>query len=241
MGDAEKINKEPDEEIQNQVKANILVMRAKNAYDRGDYVDSISLLKEALEFLPGNSSIWFELALSYRESNDIYEEIECYKRIVNIGFADAEIWLNMALAYRIISKPAEELYCLVMAADKGVEYAFQEDAKMLVVDRYRELTTSKVLARNPMSNEYYVPVYDPEEDKDADQGTCMVCFEKVDKVKEDGQLLMCPHCKRIAHFVCLASWLQQNEICPVCHGPLDFSLENYDFKKVMGLGNTNGE
>ncbi|MBD3187062.1 hypothetical protein GF325_09560 [Candidatus Bathyarchaeota archaeon] len=224
-----------DEEMQQQVKANVLLSRARAQYNEGEYRKSINTLKEILEILPENASIWFELALSYRESSEFDEEIKCYKRIIHLGADDAEMWLNMALAFRIIGKPSEELYCLIMAADKGVDYEIQGDAKLLVVDRYQQLTRSMIQAKDPMSNEYFVPVYDDLEDDAPDQGNCMVCFEKVDKIKEEGQLLVCPHCKRIAHFICLASWLQNNEICPVCHNILDFSLDNYDFKQVMGI------
>ncbi|MFX0100174.1 MAG: tetratricopeptide repeat protein [Candidatus Hodarchaeota archaeon] len=228
-------NPELDEETKKQVLLNVNLMKARNAYENGDYTESIQLLEEVLEAIPDNSSVWLDLAKSYREQGDLESEMKCYKKVVALKDAGAETWLDMALNYRIIGREPEELFCLIMAADKGVDLMFEESSKAIVVDRYRELTISKVQARNPMSHEYDVPIFDSSMAEDEDQGTCFICFKKVDKVKEKGQLLMCPHCKRVAHFICLGSWLELNQICPVCHGALSFNLEDYELDKVMGI------
>ncbi|NMC07616.1 MAG: tetratricopeptide repeat protein [Candidatus Lokiarchaeota archaeon] len=226
----------PDD-IQKQVKANVFMMKAAEAYEAGEYDDAIDLLKEAISIVPENSSLWFELAKGHRELGEFDKEIDCYKRIVDMKADDGQVWLNMALAYRVIGKYPEEMYALVMAADKGTDITGSDEEKAVIIDRYKELLGQRIQARNPFSHEDRVPVYNPDMDEAADQATCMICFQKIDKRKEEGELLMCPHCKRIGHFVCLASWLQtpSNQICPVCHGLLDFSLENYDMKVALGI------
>jgi tetratricopeptide (TPR) repeat protein len=231
--------KKPDanEDIQKQVKANILMMRASEAYETGEYEESIKFLKEAVELVPENASLWYELAKAYRELSDFTSEIDCYKKVIDLKADDAELWLNMALSYRIMGKSPEEMYCLIVASDKGADIIGEDVDKAIVIDRYKELVAQKIRSRNPFSKEDRVPVYEPDATENPDQATCMICFMKVDKVKDKGQILMCPHCKRVGHFVCLASWLQNpsNQICPVCHGPLDFDFENYDMKAVMGI------
>jgi tetratricopeptide (TPR) repeat protein len=230
--------KDLPDDIQKQVKANVLMMKAAEAYDEGEYDEVISLLKEAVAIVPENASLWFELAKGYRETSDFDSEIDCYKQIIDTRADDGQVWLNMALAYRIIGKLPEEMYALVMASDKGTDLAGSDDEKAVIIDRYKELLAQHVQARNPFSLEDRVPVYNPDTDEAADQATCMICFQKIDKKKEEGQVLMCPHCKRVGHFVCMASWLQtpSNQICPVCHGLLDFSLDNYDMKEALGIG-----
>ncbi len=226
----------PDD-IQKQVKANVLMMKAAKAYNAGEYDDVVRLLKEAVALVPENPSLWFELAKGYRETNDFDSEIDCYKKIIDARTDDGQVWLNMALTYRIIGKLPEEMYSLVMAADKGTEITGSDDEKGVIIDRYKELLAQRVQARNPFSKEDNVPVYNPDTDEAADQATCMICFQKIDKKKEDGQILLCPHCRRVGHFICMASWLQtpSNQICPVCHGLLDFSLDNYDMKEALGI------
>ncbi len=232
--------KEPDsaDEIQNYVKANVLMMHAKDAYETGEYKESIRLLGEAIKIFPKNSSLWFELAKSHREEGNFDGEITCYKEIIKLGDDDAETWLNLALAYRIIDRQPEEMYCLVMAADKGADIIDEGEGydKHLIIERYMELTQQKVQARNPLSNEYALPAFKISSLDAKEQVNCIVCFKKIDKNKEKGQFLMCPHCERVGHFVCLASWLQSKQICPVCHGVLDFSLDNYDMKAALGIG-----
>ncbi len=226
------------EDIQKQVRANVLMMKAAEAYEAGEYDDAIQLLQEATTIVPENASLWFELAKAYREIDDFDSEIACYKRIIEARGDDGQVWLNMALTYRIMGKAPEEMYSLVMAADKGTDLGDSDDEMAVVVDRYKELLANRVQARNPFSLEDRVPVYNPDTDEAADQATCMICFQKIDKKKQEGQVLMCPHCKRVGHFICMASWLQtpSNQICPVCHGLLDFSLENYDMKEALGIG-----
>jgi tetratricopeptide (TPR) repeat protein len=234
---AENKHELPDD-IQKQVKANVLMMKAAEAYDAGEYEDVIALLKEAVAIVPENPSLWFELAKGYREMSDFDGEVDCYKKIIDMRGDDGQVWLNLALTYRIRGKLPEEMYALVMAADKGTDITGSDDEKEVIIDRYKELLAQRVRARNPFSHEDRVPVYNPDTDEAADQATCMICFQKVDKKKEEGQILLCPHCKRIGHFVCMASWLQNpsSQICPVCHGPLDFALENYDMKEALGIG-----
>ena len=227
-----------DEDIQRQVRANVLMMQASEAYDFGDYQEAADALKEAVELVPENSSLWFELAKNYRELGDYPSEIECYQKIIELGADDAETWLNMALSYRIIGKAPEEMYCLIKASDKGTSFIGEDEEKAVVIDRYKELLAQKVRARDPLSKEDIVPIYKPEATENPDQATCIICFKKIDKEKEKGKLLMCPHCKRLGHFVCFASWLQDpsHQVCPVCQGSLDFTLENYDLKSAMGMG-----
>ncbi|MBN2154121.1 MAG: tetratricopeptide repeat protein [Candidatus Lokiarchaeota archaeon] len=229
---------EMPEDIQKQVRANVLMMKAADAYEVGEYDEAIRLLKEATAIVPENASLWFELAKGYRETGDYDGEIECYKKMIEAQADDGQVWLNMALAYRVMGKLPEEMYSLVMAADKGTEIAGSDEEKAVIVDRYKELLAQRVQARNPLSLEDRVPVYNPDTDEAPDQATCMVCFQKIDKKKQEGQVLMCPHCRRVGHFLCLASWLQtpSNQICPVCHGMLDFSLENYDMREALGIG-----
>ncbi|MHA1793165.1 MAG: tetratricopeptide repeat protein [Promethearchaeota archaeon] len=229
-------DEEQENEIQRQIHANILLGNSRKEYESGNYDKAIDLLKEVLELLPDNASVWYELALCYRENGDTDAEIECYKKIIDLGGDDGDIWMQMALAYRILGKHPEELYCLVMVADRGLEGMHEEGTKNIIIDRYQELTRQKVIARNPMSNEYKVPIFEPRpDDEDEHYSTCIICFKKINLVEEEGKVLMCPHCKRLGHFVCFASWLQEKQICPVCHGPLDFNLDNYDIKKIMGV------
>lgn len=226
-----------DEDMENQVKVNVFMMKAKGAYDRGEYSDSVGFLRQAVDIVPENASLWFDLAKSYREKGEFDEELKCYKKIVDLGQDDAEVWLNMALAYRIIGKAPEELYCLIMAADKGVDIIGEEGEKTMLINRYRELTIAKVQSRNPFSNEYMVPVFEPGMEEGEVTRNCIICFKPIDKEKEKGQILMCPHCKRLGHFICMATWLmnREDEICPVCQNPLKFDLDNYDMKKTMGI------
>jgi tetratricopeptide (TPR) repeat protein len=210
-------------------------MEAREAYEVGEYETAVRSLQDAIAIAPENSSLWFDLAKAYRDSDDPEQEIECYKQIVVAKNDDAEVWLNMALAFRVMGKSQEELFSLIRASDKGrdrLDDVFDAD---MVVNRYKELLHKRILPRNPLSEEFKVPIYEPEKDEASDQGACIVCFLPIDKQEEIGQILMCPHCRRIAHFVCLASWLQTNNICPVCQGQLDFSLEEYDMRKVMGV------
>jgi tetratricopeptide (TPR) repeat protein len=232
-----------DEDTQNQVKINVLMMRAIEAYDEGEYQDAADLLKEAVDLVPENANLWFELARNYRELGDYPAEIDCYMKIIELRADDAELWLNMALSYRIIGKAPEEMFCLIMASDKGTGFIGENEEKAVVIDRYKELVAQKIRARNPFSKEDIVPIYTPELSENPDQATCIVCFQKIDKEKEKGQILMCPHCKRVGHFVCLASWLQDpsRQVCPVCQGSLDFTLENYDLKSVMGIDDHESE
>lgn len=228
---------EIDEETQRQVKANFLMMQANEAYETGDYQEAAGFLKEAVEIVPENASLWFQLAKTYRELDDLKNEIACYQKVIELGGDDAEMWLNMALSYRIVGKAPEEMYCLIMASDKGTSFIGDDAEKAVVIDRYKELMAQKTRARNPLSKEDIVPIYDSSMANNPDQATCMICFQKINKEKEKGQVLMCPHCKRVGHFVCFASWLQDpsRQICPVCHGPLDFTIENYDLKSAMGI------
>nr|MDO8086930.1 tetratricopeptide repeat protein [Candidatus Sigynarchaeum springense] len=233
---AEKKQELP-EDLQKQVKANVLMMKAADAYEVGEYDEAIHFLKEAVSLVPENASLWFELAKGYREMGDYDREIDCYKRIIDARADDGQVWLNMALAYRIMGKLPEEMYSLIMASDKGTEISGSDEEKAVIIDRYKELLAQHVQGRNPFSLEDRVPVYNPDTDEAADQATCMICFKKIDKKKHEGQVLMCPHCKRVGHFICMASWLQtpSNQICPVCHGLLDFSLDNYDMKEALGI------
>lgn len=234
MGDKKVQDLGLDDDTLKQVKVNVLLMKAREAYEEGEYETAASLLKEALVIVPGNPSVWFDLASTYREASMVLEEIDCYKTIIELG--EDAAWLNMALAFRVIGKQAEELYCLIMIADRGVEFFEDEEAKVIFIDRYRELVHAKVRARSPLSSEDKVPIYDKEAFKDhagPELANCIVCFQKMDLVKEEGRVLICPHCQRVSHFVCLASWLQNNDACPVCQGMLDFSLEDYDMKKVL--------
>ncbi len=225
------------EDIQKQVKANVLMMKAADAYNEGEYDEVIRLLKEAVVLVPENPSLWFELAKGYREVSDFDSEIDCYKRIIDAGADDGQVWLNMALTYRVIGKMPEEMYSLIMASDKGTDFIGNDDEITVIVDRYKELITQRVRARDPFSLENRVPVYNPDTDKAADKATCMICYQKIDKKKDKDVCLQCPKCQRIAHFLCLASWLQSptNQVCPVCFSPLDFSLDNYDMKAALGL------
>ncbi|HME52345.1 MAG TPA: hypothetical protein VKM55_09020 [Candidatus Lokiarchaeia archaeon] len=227
-----------DEDIQNQVKANVLMMQATEAYDVGEYQTAADFLKEAVEIVPENASLWFQLAKNYRELSDYSDEIDCYQKIIELHSDDAELWLNMALSYRIIGRTPEEMYCLIMASDKGTSFIGEDEEKAVVIDRYKELVAQKVRARDPLSKEDIVPIYEPETTDNPDQATCIICFQKINKEKEKGKILMCPHCKRVGHFVCFASWLQDpsRQVCPVCQGSLDFTLENYDLKSAMGMG-----
>src|SRR5271157_1634830 len=100
-----------DEDIQNQVKANVLMMQATEAYDVGEYQEAAGFLKEAVEIVPENASLWFQLAKTYRELDDLKNEIACYQKVIELGGDDAEMWLNMALSYRIMGKAPEEMYC----------------------------------------------------------------------------------------------------------------------------------
>ncbi|MFX0103663.1 MAG: RING finger protein [Candidatus Hodarchaeota archaeon] len=58
-------------------------------------------------------------------------------------------------------------------------------------------------------------------------GECIICFNPVSALEDEGDVIQCPHCFRIGHYLCLAFWLQKYNICPVCHGKL-VSPENYD-------------
>nr|MDO8083331.1 RING-H2 finger protein [Candidatus Sigynarchaeum springense] len=49
-------------------------------------------------------------------------------------------------------------------------------------------------------------------------GECIICYEPITTLDEE--VVVCPHCNRIGHFLCLAYWLEKYSICPVCHGRL---------------------
>ncbi|MHA1699109.1 MAG: RING finger domain-containing protein [Promethearchaeota archaeon] len=50
-------------------------------------------------------------------------------------------------------------------------------------------------------------------------GECIICYEPITTLDED-EIIVCPHCGRIAHYLCLAWWLERHAICPVCHEQL---------------------
>ncbi|HME54740.1 MAG TPA: hypothetical protein VKM55_21210 [Candidatus Lokiarchaeia archaeon] len=49
-------------------------------------------------------------------------------------------------------------------------------------------------------------------------GECIICYEPITTLDEE--VIVCPHCGRIGHYLCLAYWLEKYSLCPVCHGKL---------------------
>ncbi|NMC05949.1 MAG: E3 ubiquitin protein ligase [Candidatus Lokiarchaeota archaeon] len=49
-------------------------------------------------------------------------------------------------------------------------------------------------------------------------GECIICYEPITTLDEE--VVVCPHCNRLGHYLCLAYWYEKYSICPVCHGKL---------------------
>jgi hypothetical protein len=49
-------------------------------------------------------------------------------------------------------------------------------------------------------------------------GECIICYEPITTLDEE--VVVCPHCGRLGHYLCLAYWYEKYSICPVCHGKL---------------------
>lgn len=49
-------------------------------------------------------------------------------------------------------------------------------------------------------------------------GECIICYDPITTLDEE--VIVCPHCGRIGHYLCLAFWLEKYSMCPVCHGKL---------------------
>ncbi|MBN2150557.1 MAG: E3 ubiquitin protein ligase [Candidatus Lokiarchaeota archaeon] len=54
--------------------------------------------------------------------------------------------------------------------------------------------------------------------EDRKVGECIICYEPITTLDEE--IVVCPHCGRLGHYLCLAYWYEKYSICPVCHGKL---------------------
>jgi hypothetical protein len=64
-------------------------------------------------------------------------------------------------------------------------------------------------------------------------GECIICYEPITTLDED--VVVCPHCGRLAHYLCIAYWLEKYQVCPVCQGAL-VSPEGSSPDDITGYG-----
>ncbi|MEX2729185.1 MAG: RING finger protein [Candidatus Sigynarchaeum springense] len=91
----------------------------------------------------------------------------------------------------------------------------------LIEERLSELQTIKKNLEDKRDKLLFRLVKDEDKGKFLEErkvGECIICYEPITTFDEE--VVVCPHCNRIGHFLCLAYWLEKYSICPVCHGRL---------------------
>nr|MDO8110255.1 RING finger protein [Candidatus Sigynarchaeota archaeon] len=91
----------------------------------------------------------------------------------------------------------------------------------LIEERLSELDTIKKNLEDKKDKLIFRLLKDEDKPKYLEEhkvGECIICYEPITTLDEE--VIVCPHCGRIGHFLCLAYWLEKYSICPVCHGKL---------------------
>jgi hypothetical protein len=91
----------------------------------------------------------------------------------------------------------------------------------LIEARLSELDTIKKSLDEQKDKLLFRLMKDEEKPKFLEQrrvGECIICFEPITTLDED--VVVCPHCGRLAHYLCIAYWLEKYKVCPVCQGVL---------------------
>ncbi|MBD3187562.1 hypothetical protein GF325_12080 [Candidatus Bathyarchaeota archaeon] len=89
----------------------------------------------------------------------------------------------------------------------------------LVEERLVELDTIKQNLEDRKDKLLFLLVKDEDRQKFIDErkvGECIICYEPITTLDEN--VIVCPHCGRIAHQLCLLWWAEKYSMCPVCHG-----------------------
>jgi hypothetical protein len=62
-------------------------------------------------------------------------------------------------------------------------------------------------------------------------GECIICYEPITTLDEE--VIVCPHCGRMGHYLCLAYWLERYSRCPVCNNKLIRPGEDYQDSSIL--------
>lgn len=107
-------------------------------------------------------------------------------------------------------------------AEEIVEDEFMIKKRLsLIEERLSELDTIKKDLEDKRDKLLFRIIKDEDKSKFLEEhkvGECIICYEPITTLDEE--VIVCPHCGRIGHFLCLAYWLEKYSICPVCHGKL---------------------
>ena len=99
----------------------------------------------------------------------------------------------------------------------------------LIEERLSELDTIKRDLEDKRDKLLFRIIKDEDKPKFLEEhkvGECIICYEPITTLDEE--VIVCPHCGRTGHFLCLAYWLEKYSICPVCHGKLIRPEEEYE-------------
>jgi hypothetical protein len=91
----------------------------------------------------------------------------------------------------------------------------------LIEERLSELDTIKKNLEDRKDKLLFRLLKDEDKTKFLEQhkvGECIICYEPITSLDEE--IIVCPHCGRIGHALCLMWWLDKYNICPVCQGKL---------------------
>ncbi len=90
-----------------------------------------------------------------------------------------------------------------------------------IEDRLEELNVIKKQLEEKKDKILLRLLKDDERDKFLEAhkvGECIICYDPITTL--DDEVIVCPHCGRFGHYLCLAYWLEKYRLCPVCHGKL---------------------